>query len=84
MPAPSTTKVSINYEVGGRNQFATYAAANATFFMKDIYDYPVSTLFTRTQGADLVPILVYLNGHYARSPGFLAVNSAMRATRTFT
>jgi hypothetical protein len=63
-------QVSINYEVGGRNQFSTVAAANATFFMKDIYDYPVSTLFTRTQGADLVPVLVYLNGHYARSLGF--------------
>jgi len=63
-------EVSVNYEVGGKNQFRTTAAVNATFFVKDIYDYPVSTLFTRTQGTNLVPILVYLNGHFARSKGF--------------
>ena len=63
-------EISINYEVGGRNQFRPTAAANATFFVKDIYDYPVSTLFNRTQGSNLVPILVYLNGHFARSKGF--------------
>ena len=63
-------QVSINYEVGAKHQFTAGAAANATFFVKDIYDYPTSTLFTRTQGDNLVPILVYLNGHFARSRGF--------------
>jgi hypothetical protein len=63
-------QVSINYEVGAKHQFLPGAAANATFFVKDIYDYPASTLFTRTQGTNLVPILVYLNGHFARSRGF--------------
>src|SRR5262249_972097 len=29
-----------------------------------------STLFTRTQGSNLVPILIYLNGHFARTRGF--------------
>jgi hypothetical protein len=38
--------------------------------VKDIYDYPTSTSFTRLQGSNLVPILVYLNGHFARSKGF--------------
>jgi hypothetical protein len=63
-------EISVNYEVGGKNQFRPNAGVNATFFVKDIYDYPVSTLFTRTQGTNLVPILVYLNGHFARSKGF--------------
>ena len=63
-------QVSINYEVGAKHQFRPGAAVNATFFVKDIYDYPTSTLFTRTQGSNLVPILVYLNGHFARSKGF--------------
>ncbi len=63
-------QVSVNYEVGGKNEFAAGAAVNATFFVKDIYDYPTSTLFTRTQGENLVPILIYLNGHFARTKGF--------------
>jgi outer membrane receptor protein involved in Fe transport len=63
-------QTSINYEVGAKHQFASSAAVNATFFVKDIYDYPVSTTFTRLQGSNLVPILVYLNGHFARSKGF--------------
>ena len=63
-------QVSINYEVGAKHQFESGAAVNATFFVKDLYDYPVSTLFTRTQGSNLVPVLIYLNGHYARSRGF--------------
>ena len=63
-------QTSINYEVGGKNEFRPGAAINATFFVKDIYDYPTSTQFTRTQGTNLVPILVYLNGHFARTKGF--------------
>ena len=56
--------------MGAKHEFLPGTAANATFFVKDIYDYPTSTLFTRTQGSNLVPILVYLNGHFARSKGF--------------
>src|SRR5262245_1634603 len=63
-------QVSINYEVGGKNQFRPDAAVNATFFLKDIYDYPTSTLFQRSQGENLVDLLIYLNGHFARSKGF--------------
>lgn len=63
-------QTSINYEVGGKNEFRPGAAVNATFFVKDIYDYPTATQFIRTQGANLVPILVYLNGHFARTKGF--------------
>ena len=63
-------QVSINYEVGGKHEFLPGSALNATFFVKDLYDYPASTTFTRLQGSNLVPILVYLNGHFARSKGF--------------
>jgi hypothetical protein len=38
--------------------------------VKDIYDYPTATTFRRTQGASLVDIFVYLNGHFARAKGF--------------
>jgi hypothetical protein len=63
-------QVSVNYEVGAKHQFLPTAAANVTFFVKDIYDYPVATTFRRTQGTSLVDIFVYLNGHFARSKGF--------------
>jgi len=43
---------------------------NASVFVKDIYDYPVATTFKRQSGTDLSDVLVYLNGHYARSKGF--------------
>jgi outer membrane receptor protein involved in Fe transport len=63
-------QVSVNYEVGAKHQFWSNAAINATFFVKDIYDYPTATTFRRTQGASLVDIFVYLNGHFARAKGF--------------
>jgi hypothetical protein len=63
-------QVSVNYELGGKHQFLPTAAINATFFVKDIYDYPAATSFQRTQGTSLVPFFVYLNGHFARSKGF--------------
>jgi hypothetical protein len=63
-------QVSVNYELGAKHQFLPTAAVNATFFVKDIYDYPASTTFKRQQGASLVDIFVYLNGHFARSKGF--------------
>jgi outer membrane receptor protein involved in Fe transport len=63
-------QVSVNYELGAKHQFLPTAAFNATFFVKDIYDYPVATTFQRDQGDTLVDIFVYLNGHFARSKGF--------------
>ena len=63
-------QVSVNYEIGGKHQFWTNAAINATFFVKDVYDYPAATTFRRTQGTSLVDIFVYLNGHFARAKGF--------------
>jgi len=63
-------QVSVNYEVGAKHQFLPIAAANVTFFVKDIYDYPTATTFKRSQGTSLVDIFVYLNGHFARSKGF--------------
>ena len=63
-------QVAINYELGGKHQFLPTAAFNATFFVKDTYDYPAATSFTPTSGRSLSPFLVYLNGHFARSKGF--------------
>lgn len=63
-------QVSVNFEVGAKYQFRERTAINATFFQKDIYDYPTSTSFQRTQGTTLVDFFVYLNGHFARSKGF--------------
>jgi hypothetical protein len=62
-------QVSVNYEVGAKHQFLPRAAINMTFFVKDIYDYPVATTFSRLEGTDLKPLFVYLNGHFARSRG---------------
>ena len=36
-------QVSVNYEVGAKHQFLPTAAANLTFFVKDVYDYPSAT-----------------------------------------
>jgi hypothetical protein len=63
-------QVSVNYEVGAKHQFSRSSALNATFFVKDVYDYPTATTFKRTQGGSLTDIFVYLNGHFARSKGF--------------
>ena len=63
-------KVSINYEVGAKDQFTPMSAINVTFFVKDVYDYPTATTIYRSQGASLVPVLLYLNGSFARAKGF--------------
>ena len=63
-------QVSVNYELGAKHQFLPVAAANLTFFVKDIYDYPVATTFSRLQGSSIAPYFFYLNGHFARSKGF--------------
>lgn len=66
-------QVSVNYELGAKHMFLPTAAANLTFFVKDTYDYPASTLFAGGEaeaGEVPKPVFVYLNGHFARSRGF--------------
>ena len=66
-------EVSINYELGAKTQIVPGTAINATFFVKDVYDYPTATTFKRSEGTSLVDVFVYLNGHFARSKGFEVV-----------
>ncbi len=65
-------QISVNYELGAKHQFMPTAAANISFFVKDVYDYPTATEFDVSGGTtgEPVPIFAYLNGHYARSKGF--------------
>ena len=63
-------QVSVNYEVGGKHQFLPIAAANVTFFVRDVYDYPSATLVNPIGGSDISSYFIYLNGHYSRSKGF--------------
>jgi hypothetical protein len=63
-------QVSVNYELGAKNQFTPRTAVNLTFFVKDVYDYPVATTFNRLEGSVVTPFFVYLNGHFSRSRGF--------------
>jgi outer membrane receptor protein involved in Fe transport len=63
-------QVSVNYEVGGKHQFHPRAAANVTFFVRDIYDYPGSVRVDPVSGTNLESYFIYLNGHFARSKGF--------------
>lgn len=63
-------QVSVNYEVGAKHQFMPRAAANVTFFVRDIYDYPNATRVDPVEGTNLQSYFVYLNGHFARSKGF--------------
>ena len=62
-------QVSVNYEVGGKHQFLPTAAANLTFFVKDVYDYPSATRVDPSSGTSLQPYFLYLNGHFSRSKG---------------
>ena len=63
-------QVSVNYEVGGKHQFMPTAAANVTFFVRDVYDYPSATRVDPLSGTNLESYFIYLNGHYSRSKGF--------------
>ena len=63
-------QVSVNYELGAKTQFTQRAAVNLTFFVKDTYDYPVATTFSRLEGQTNTPFFFYLNGHFARARGF--------------
>jgi len=62
-------QVSVNYEVGAKHQFLPTAAANLTFFVKDVYDYPSATRVDPVSGTDIQSYFVYLNGHFSRSKG---------------
>jgi hypothetical protein len=63
-------QVSVNYEVGAKHQFMQTTAANVTFFVRDVYDYPTATRVDPLSGTNLQSYFIYLNGHYARSKGF--------------
>lgn len=63
-------QISVNYEVGAKHQFMPKAAANVTFFVRDIYDYPSATRVDPVSGTNLQSYFIYLNGHFARSKGF--------------
>jgi hypothetical protein len=63
-------QVSVNYEVGGKHQFLPTAAANVTFFVRDVYDYPNASRVDPLAGQNIESYFIYLNGHYARSKGF--------------
>ncbi len=63
-------EISVNYEVGAKHQFLPTAAANLTFFVKDVYDYPSATRVDPLSGTNIESYFVYLNGHFSRSKGF--------------
>jgi hypothetical protein len=62
-------QVSVNYEVGAKHQFLPTAAANLTFFVRDVYDYPSASRVDPLTGTSLQSYFVYLNGDFARSKG---------------
>ncbi len=62
-------QVSVNYEVGAKDQFLPTTAMNVTFFVRDVYDYPSATRVDPVSGTNLQSYFVYLNGHFARSKG---------------
>ena len=61
--------MSVNYEVGAKDQFASTAAANIAFFVRDSYDYPSATRVDPLTGSNIASYFIYLNGHFARSKG---------------
>jgi hypothetical protein len=62
-------QISVNHEVGAKHQFLPTAAANLTFFVRDVYDYPSATLVNPISGTTLQAYFIYLNGHFSRSKG---------------
>jgi hypothetical protein len=62
-------QISVNYEIGAKDQFLPVAAANLVFFVRDVYDYPSATRVDPLSG-NLQSYFIYLNGHFARSKGF--------------
>jgi outer membrane receptor protein involved in Fe transport len=62
-------QVSVNYEVGGKDQFLPTAAVNVSFFVRDVYDYPSATRVDPLSGTNIQSYFIYLNGHFSRSKG---------------
>ena len=62
-------QVSVNYEVGAKDQFTPTAAANIAFFVRDSYDYPSASRVDPLTGSNIASYFIYLNGHFARSKG---------------
>jgi outer membrane receptor protein involved in Fe transport len=62
-------QISVNYEVGAKRQFHNISAANLTFFVRDVYDYPSATRVDPLEGSNVQSYFIYLNGHFARSKG---------------
>jgi outer membrane receptor protein involved in Fe transport len=62
-------QISVNYEVGAKDQFLPSAAANLTFFVRDVYDYPSATRVDPLTGSNIQSYFIYLNGHFSRSKG---------------
>ena len=63
-------QVSVNYELGAKNQFTKTAAVNLSVFVKDVYDYPRAVSLTRTEGATPLVYSQYVSGSYSRAKGF--------------
>ncbi len=63
-------QVSVNYELGAKNQFTKTAAVNLSVFVKDVYDYPRAISLTRTEGATPLVYSQYVSGSYSRAKGF--------------
>ncbi len=62
-------QISVNYEVGAKHLFMPTAAANLTFFVRDVYDYPSASRVNPLEGSNLASYFIYLNGHFSRSKG---------------
>jgi hypothetical protein len=62
-------QISVNYEVGAKHQFLPMAAANLTFFVRDVYDYPSATRVDPLSGTNIQSYFIYMNGHFSRSKG---------------
>ena len=62
-------QISVNYEVGAKHQFLPMAAANLTFFVRDVYDYPSATRVDPLTGTNIQSYFIYMNGHFSRSKG---------------
>jgi hypothetical protein len=61
---------SVQFEVGAEKLMGEDKALKIALFQKDIYDYPTSVRFRRTQGTVISDFFVYLNSDFSRARGF--------------
>ncbi len=61
---------SVQFEVGAEKLMGEDKALKISLFQKDIYDYPTSVRFRRTQGTVISDFFVYLNSDFSRARGF--------------